>query len=64
MRQISAYCRGSGKTHAAAAKSLGLTQPRLNSLLRGRIGLFSLDALVGMATSAGMSVRLVVKKAA
>ena len=43
---------------AAAAKRLGLTQPRLNDLLRGRIGKFSLDALMEIAGRAGLSVRV------
>lgn len=64
MRQIDAYYRESGMTQAAAAKALGLTQPRLNALLKGRLHQFSLDALVNIASSAGMDVRLVVKKAA
>jgi predicted XRE-type DNA-binding protein len=34
------------------------------ALLKGRIGLFSLDALVNVASRAGLNVRLVVKKAA
>jgi predicted XRE-type DNA-binding protein len=63
MRIEDAY-RKSGLTQADAAKRLGLTQPRLNLLLKGRIDLFSLDALVLIATRAGMSVRLAVKKAA
>ena len=42
----------------AAAKRLGLTQPRLNDLLRGRINKFSLDALMMLATKAGLSVRV------
>lgn len=49
---------------AAPAKALGITQPRFNALLKGKIGLFSLDALVNIATRAGLNVRLVVKKAA
>lgn len=64
MRQIDAYYRESGMTQAAAAKSLGLTQPRLNALLKGKLSQFSLDALVNIASNAGMNVRLVVKKAA
>ncbi len=64
MRQIDAYYRESGMTQAAAAKALGLTQPRLNALLKGRLHQFSLDALVNIASNAGMNVRLVVKKAA
>ncbi len=64
MISIIQYYRKSGLTQAAAAKALGLTQPRLNALLKGKIGLFSLDALVTIASKAGLSVRLVVKKAA
>jgi predicted XRE-type DNA-binding protein len=64
MRQIDAYYRESGMTQAAAAKALDLTQPRLNALLKGKLHQFSLDALVNIASSAGMNVRLVVKKAA
>jgi predicted XRE-type DNA-binding protein len=62
MMRIEDYYRQSGMTQAAAAKALGVTQPRLNALLKGKIGLFSLDALVNIATRAGL--RLVVKKAA
>lgn len=52
-------------TQAAAAKKLGLTQPRMNDLLRGRINKFSLDALINLATRAGLSVRVeVFRKAA
>ena len=64
MMRIADYCKASGRTQAEAAKALGLTQPRLNALLKGRIDQFSLDALVNVASRAGMSVRLVVKKAA
>ena len=64
MRRIDAFYRESGMTQVAAAKALGLTQPRLNALLKGRLSQFSLDALVNIASQAGMNVRLVVKKAA
>ena len=56
------FYRKSGLTQAEAAKFLGLTQPRLNALLKGRIRQFSLDALVNVASRAG--VKLFVKKAA
>ena len=62
--RIIEWYRKSGLTQAAAAKALGVTQPRLNALLKGKIGLFSLDALVNIAGRAGLAVRLVVKKAA
>ena len=49
---------------AIQKRALGLTTPRFNALLKGKITLFSLDALVNIATRAGLSVRLLVKKAA
>jgi predicted XRE-type DNA-binding protein len=64
MLRIEDYCRKSGMTQSEAAATLGLTQPRLNALLKGRIGLFSLDALVNIASRAGLNVRLVIRKAA
>jgi predicted XRE-type DNA-binding protein len=45
-------------TQAEAAKRLGITQPRLNDLLRGRIGKFSLDALMNLVAAAGLTVRI------
>jgi predicted XRE-type DNA-binding protein len=53
-----------GMTQREAAKLFGITQPRLNDLLRGRIEKFSLDALVNMLSHAGKRVELKVKKAA
>lgn len=49
---------------AEAARRLGITQPRLNALLKSRIDQFSLDALVNIANRAGLDVRLVIRKAA
>ncbi len=60
--RIIEWYRKSGLTQAAAAKALGAPQRRLNALLKGKIGLFSLDALVNIASRAGLNVRLVVKK--
>jgi predicted XRE-type DNA-binding protein len=54
----------SGATTAATAKVLGLTTPRFNALLKGKINLFSLDALVNIAVRAGLRIELRVKKAA
>ena len=53
-----------GVTQATAAKRLGLTQPRMNDLVRGRINKFSLDALVNLATGAGLSVRVEIVRSA
>lgn len=51
-------------TQAEAASRLGITQPRLNDLLRGRIANFSLDTLINLATQAGLSVRIKIARAA
>lgn len=51
-------------TQAEVAKLLGVTQPRVSDLMRGKINLFSLDALVNMATAAGMHVEIKVLEAA
>jgi predicted XRE-type DNA-binding protein len=64
MNRIEDCCQKSGVPQTAMAEVLGLTAPRLNALLKGKIGLFSLDALVNIAIRAGLSVRLLVKKAA
>ncbi len=56
--------RGWNVTQAEAARRLGITQPRLNDLLRGRIANFSLDALVGLAAQAGLTIRLDIADAA
>ena len=51
-------------TQMEAARRLGVTQPRLNDLLRGHIGKFSLDALVALAARAGLAVHLEITMAA
>ena len=42
-----------------AAKLLGISQPRVSGLLRGRVELFSADALIDMLARLGVKVRLV-----
>lgn len=49
-------------TQAKASEKLGITQPRLNDLLRGRINRFSLDSLFELAARAGLEVHLQFKK--
>jgi predicted XRE-type DNA-binding protein len=52
-------------TQAEAARRLGINQPRMNDLLRGKIEKFSLDALMNLAARAGLSVQVkVVRRAA
>ncbi len=64
MARIERFVASSGLTQRGAAKRLGITQPRLSDLLRGKIDKFSLDALVNMLGSAGMRVSVTVKRAA
>lgn len=64
MMKVENFVKKSGLTQQDAARTLGITQPRLNLLLKGKIDKFSLDALVNMLTKAGMQVKLTVKKAA
>jgi predicted XRE-type DNA-binding protein len=52
-----------GVSQSEAAKTFGVTQPRVSDLMRGKINLFSLDSLVNMATSAGLKVELTVMEA-
>ncbi|AXB80713.1 helix-turn-helix domain-containing protein [Novosphingobium sp. P6W] len=48
----------------AAAARLGITRPRLNDLLRGKLGKFSLDALVNLATASGLKLEIRIAEAA
>lgn len=45
-------------TQAQAAKLLGVTQPRVSDLMRGKINLFGLDALVNMISAAGLHIEM------
>ncbi len=53
-----------GLTQAEAAKRAGITQPRMNDLVRGRTEKFTLDAMVNVAAELGYTVKLSLKKAA
>ena len=46
-------------TQAEAAKILGVTQPRVSDVMRGRIDLFSTDTLIEMLVHLGIRVKLV-----
>ena len=53
-----------GWTQADAAARFGVTQPRVSDLMRGKINLFALDALVNMAVAAGLHIEMRVREAA
>ena len=46
-------------TQASAAKLLGVTQPRVSDIMRGRIDLFSTDTLIDMLAHLGIRVKVV-----
>jgi predicted XRE-type DNA-binding protein len=64
MIALKKHVGGSGLSQAQIAKLFGVTQPRLSDLMRGKIDVFGLDALVNMATAAGLRVKISVRKAA
>ena len=47
-----------GLTQAQAANALGVTQPRISDLTRGKIDRFSVDSLVKLLARAGVEVRV------
>ena len=63
MRKIAALVQDKGWTQAVAAEHCGISQPRINDLLRGRIGRFSLDALVNIAAALGQQIHVELKAA-
>ena len=58
MRQVADLVKKQGWTQTEAAQHCGVTQPRINDLLRGRVSRFSLDALVNIGTALGCRVRV------
>jgi len=51
-------------SQAQAAQLFGVTQPRISALIRGKINLFGLDALVNMAGAAGLHVDMGIRYSA
>ena len=64
MVALTRHIQREGWTQAETAKLLGVTQPRISNLMRGKINSFGLDMLVKMAAAAGLRVRMQAKKAA
>lgn len=56
--------RESGASQRDAAKLVGVTQPRVSDLMRGRIDLFSVESLVDMLVRLGMKIEVRIKQAA
>jgi predicted XRE-type DNA-binding protein len=64
MMALKAHLARTDLSQAQIAKLFGVTQPRVSDLMRGKIDLFGLDALVNMAAAAGLRVEIKVRKAA
>jgi len=58
--QIQKTLEARGLKQAEAARLLGVTQPRVSDVVRGRLDLFSVDCLIDMLAKLGVRVRLVV----
>jgi len=63
MQQIAAIIKANNWKQSEAANHCGLTQPRINDLLRGRVSNFSLDALVNIAVALGQRVHVTLEAA-
>jgi len=58
MQKINSIVKANGWTQTEAARHCGVTQPRIDDLLHGRVSRFSLDALVDIATAIGRRVHI------
>lgn len=64
MMALKHHITRAGMSQAQAAQLFGVTQPRISDLMRGKIHLFALDALVNMAAAAGLRIEMRVLEAA
>jgi len=64
MTRLIAEIEKQGLTQADAAKRMGITQPRVSDLMRGKLHLFSIDTLVALLSSLGLRVDLEVRRVA
>ena len=64
MMALEQHIKAKNWTQAEAARHMGVTQPRISDLKRGKIDLFALDGLVQMALAAGLTVDLQIRDAA
>jgi predicted XRE-type DNA-binding protein len=64
MVELEKHIRKNRLTQKKAAEQLGVTQPRISDLIRGKIDLFSVDTLISMLTHAGLKVDVKVSRSA
>ncbi len=58
MVELSEHLRRTGLTQKEAATTIGVTQPRISDLMRGRINVFSIDMLIAMLSRAGVKTTI------
>lgn len=63
MAEIEKHVRRKGLSQAEAARKMGVTQPRVSDLMRGKIDVFSVDTLIAMLTALGLKVTVTVNRA-
>ncbi|MFN0167186.1 MAG: helix-turn-helix domain-containing protein [Bryobacteraceae bacterium] len=56
MMALTGYIQERKITQSRAARLMGVSQPRISDLVRGKIRLFTIDALVNMVIAAGLKV--------
>lgn len=59
--KIAELIASKGLTQAAAAKILGVDQPKISALLRGRLSGFSTERLMRFLTALGSNVQIVIQ---
>ncbi|WP_376785875.1 helix-turn-helix domain-containing protein [Diaphorobacter nitroreducens] len=64
MSALKEYIYRTHLSQSQAAVIFGVTQPRISDLTRGKVDLFGLDALVNMASTAGLRVEMHVRETA
>lgn len=64
MMALKNHLQRSAMSQAQAAQLFGVSQPRVSDLMRGKIDLFGLDALVNMAAAAGLHIEMRVSEPA
>jgi predicted XRE-type DNA-binding protein len=58
MMALTAYIQDRKITQSRAARVMGVSQPRISDLIRGKIGRFTIDTLVNMLNAAGLRIAL------
>lgn len=61
MMAISEHIKAKGLNQTEAAKLFAVSQPRISDLMRGKIGLFSIDTLIAMLAAAGIGIDIRVR---